>query len=127
MTRIQKGGIAMEAYVNKYSKESFIHIREIGPYKMLLLTPKGEIKSLESSLFYGPFEGDENSLIERGVITRQQSAAYKTYIEDRKEERKENWELIIEELKPWELDIFIGSLERELAKRREKQGGLNET
>jgi len=101
---------------NIYSGKYFIYIQYLGDGKLLLVTPNAEIKALEGHLFQESFEEDENTLISQGLTSVQQIRKYRLYKENRKEDRYERWEYIIDEMTPRE----FSELERWLESREEK-------
>ena len=67
---------------NKSSEKSFIYIEDINSDKALLVTPKGEIKSLEYSLFNVPEEKNTDYSLSQGLITKQQLKQYHEFIDN---------------------------------------------
>jgi len=67
---------------NKSSEKSFIYIEDINSDKALLVTPKGEIKSLEYSLFNVPEEKNTDYCLSQGLITKQQLKQYHEFIDN---------------------------------------------
>ncbi len=67
---------------NKTSEKSFIYIEDIDTDKALLVTPKGEIKPLEHSLFDAPEEKDKDYCLSQGLIAKQQLKLYHEFIDN---------------------------------------------
>jgi hypothetical protein len=61
---------------NKTSGKSFIYIEDIDTDRALLVTPEGEIKPLEYSLFDEPEEENKEHCLSQKLITKQQLKQY---------------------------------------------------
>ncbi|MGD9307159.1 MAG: hypothetical protein PVF79_23045 [Desulfobacterales bacterium] len=70
----------MDIYKNKASGKYFIHIEDIENGEALFVTPSGELKFLELSLFEIQEPVDEDSLLRRGLITQLQVERYNKYV-----------------------------------------------
>jgi len=69
-------------YINKSSGEKFIFIENIETDKVRLITPQGEIKSLEINFFEEYGEKSEAYLLSHKLITKKQIELYHSVIED---------------------------------------------
>ncbi len=70
----------MEICKNKTSGKTFIYLDDDDNDRALLVTPQGEIKSLELKLFSDfAEEQDEQHLLSSGLITDAQYVSYKNY------------------------------------------------
>jgi hypothetical protein len=69
-------------YKNKSSGEKFIFIENIETDKVRLITPQGEIKSLEINFFEEYAEKSEAYLLSHKLITKKQIDLYHSVIED---------------------------------------------
>jgi hypothetical protein len=97
----------MEICINKRSGKYFIFIQNIDLDKRLVVTPIGEIKSLEDKHFSEPIDKDENFLLPEYMITKQQYETYKKHKKNRDDEQTEEFLLKFEALDPWEQKRFI--------------------
>jgi hypothetical protein len=70
----------MDIFKNKASGKYFIHIEDIENGESLFVTPLGELKILEVSLFESQEHVDEDSLLRRGLITQLQVERYQKYM-----------------------------------------------
>ena len=70
----------MDIFKNKASGRYFIHIEDIEHGEALFVTPVGELKVLELSLFESQEPVDEDSLLRRGLITQLQIERYYKYL-----------------------------------------------
>jgi hypothetical protein len=70
----------MDIFKNKASGKYFIHIEDIENGESLFVTPLGELKILEVSLFESQEHVDEDSLLRRGLITQLQVERYHKYM-----------------------------------------------
>lgn len=70
----------MDIFKNKASGKYFIHIEDIENGEALFVTPLGELKFLELSLFESQEPVDEDSLLRRGLITQLQVERYNKYV-----------------------------------------------
>jgi hypothetical protein len=70
----------MDIFKNKASGKYFIHIEDIENGVALFVTPLGEFKILELSLFESQEHVDEDSLLGRGLITQLQVERYHKYM-----------------------------------------------
>jgi hypothetical protein len=73
-------GLTMDIFKNKASGKYFIHIEDIENGEALFVTPLGELKFLELSLFESQEPVDEDSLLRRGLITQLQVERYNKYV-----------------------------------------------
>lgn len=73
---------SIQLYKNKSSGEKFIFIENIGTDKVRLITPQGEIKSLEGNFFEEHGEEDEAYLLNHELINKKQIDLYHSVIED---------------------------------------------
>ena len=71
----------MDIYKNKASGKYFIHVEDTNQGKALFITPQGEIKSLELSLFESLESMDEDCFLQRGLISQLQAERYHKYVE----------------------------------------------
>jgi hypothetical protein len=62
----------MKICENKNTGQFFIHIDDLSPDKRLLVTPEGQVKSLQADLFYDPFEADEIDFHDKHLVTDKQ-------------------------------------------------------
>jgi hypothetical protein len=69
----------MDIFKNKASGKYFIHIEDIENRQALFVTPMGELKILELSLFKSQEPVDEDSFLKRGLITQLQVEKYHKY------------------------------------------------
>jgi hypothetical protein len=69
----------MDIFKNKVSGKYFIHIEDIENEEALFVTPLGELKVLELSLFESQEPVDEDSFLRRGLITQLQVERYHKY------------------------------------------------
>ena len=67
---------------NKTSGKSFIYIEDIDTDRALLVTPEGEIKPLEYSLFDEPEEENKERCLSQKLITKQQLKQYHEFIDN---------------------------------------------
>jgi hypothetical protein len=111
-------GRAMEICINKCSNKYFIFVQNIEDGKRLLITPFGEIKTLEERHFLEPIDEDEYLLLSEGLITKQQYEAYQIYKRNRGHEQVEGFMFIFENLDPWHQQRFLHDL-------RKRVGGEN--
>jgi hypothetical protein len=72
----------IQLYKNKSSGENFIFIDNVGTDRIRLITPQGELKSLESNFFEESSEEDEADLLNNHLITKKQVDLYHSIIED---------------------------------------------
>jgi hypothetical protein len=73
----------MEICKNKTTGKTFIYLDEKENGKALMITPAGEVKSLEESLFKDLVEVDDHrSLLIEGDITPAQINVYKRYYQN---------------------------------------------
>lgn len=79
----------MRVYKNKHSGKFFIFIEDLNDRKVLLVTPRNEIKALEQSLFAEGVEIVRNVLHSSRLVTTKQVIAYEAYHRDRKRESDE--------------------------------------
>jgi hypothetical protein len=70
----------MDIFKNKASGKHFIHIEDVENGESLFVTPLGELKILEVSLFESQEHVDEDSLLRRGLITQLQVERYQKYM-----------------------------------------------
>jgi hypothetical protein len=70
----------MDIFKNKASSKYFIHIEDIESGEALFVTPDGDLKVLELSLFESQEPVDEDSLLRRGLITQLQVERYNNYV-----------------------------------------------
>ena len=70
----------MDIFKNKASSKYFIHIEDIESGEALFVTPDGDLKVLELSLFESQEPVDEDSLLSRGLITQLQVERYNKYV-----------------------------------------------
>jgi hypothetical protein len=70
----------MDIFKNKASGKYFIHIEDLENGEALFVTPLGEIKILELSLFESQEHVDEDSLLRQGLITQLQAERYHKYM-----------------------------------------------
>jgi hypothetical protein len=73
-------GLKMDIFKNKASGKYFIHIEDIETGEALFVTPMGELRVLELSLFESQEHVDEDSLLRRGLITQLQVERYHKYM-----------------------------------------------
>jgi hypothetical protein len=78
----------IEVCSNKNNGRFFIYIGELAGNKYKLVTPVGEIKTLEQHLFNQVEERKTKESIEKGVITQKQHSVYKTYERSEEEIQK---------------------------------------
>jgi hypothetical protein len=100
----------MDICKNKHSGHYFIFIRNVGTDKMLLVTPKGTIKSLEKKHFSAPLYIGEHIILSEEQIARSQYEAYQTYEKNRGEELAEEFLLLCKRLAPDKLRLLFESL-----------------
>ena len=86
----------MKVCQNRATKEYFIYIERNGNGKGIFVTPKCEVKSLKSDLFFSPEEGGEDYFLSRGLVTENQIEKYREEISwrknfDKKQESAERW------------------------------------
>lgn len=79
----------MRVYKNKHSGKFFIFIEDLNDRKVLLVTPRNEIKVLERSLFAEGVEIVRNVLHSSQLVTTKQVIAYEAYHRDRKRDSDE--------------------------------------
>jgi hypothetical protein len=79
----------VRVYKNKHSGRYFIFIEDLNNRKVLLVTPRNEIKALERSLFAEGVEIVRNVLHSSQLVTMKQVIAYEAYHRDRKRESDE--------------------------------------
>jgi hypothetical protein len=70
----------MDIFKNKASSKYFIHIEDIESGEALFVTPDGDLKVLELSLFESQEPVDEDSLLRRGLVTQLQVERYNNYV-----------------------------------------------
>jgi hypothetical protein len=70
----------MDILKNKASGKYFIHIEDMEDGSALFVTPLGELKVLELSLFERHEPVDEESFLRRGLITQHQVGRYHKYL-----------------------------------------------
>ena len=70
----------MDIFKNKASGKYFIHIEDMETGGALFVTPLGELKVLELSLFESQEPVDEESFLRRGLITQLQVERYHKYL-----------------------------------------------
>jgi hypothetical protein len=77
------GGVIkkMDIYKNKASGKLFIHVEDTDKGKAIFITPQGEFKSLELSLFESQESMDEDCFMQRGLISQIQVERYHKYVE----------------------------------------------
>ncbi len=75
-----------EYYLNKSSGLPFIHIEEIDKLKGRFVTPHCKIRTLEYSIFDGPYDEEEDACPE---ILEDQRNRYQKYLEDKEEDETE--------------------------------------
>ena len=102
----------MDVCVNEHTGNYFIFIQYIGD-KMLLITPTGEMKSLEDRFFSEPTDKDENALLLANLITDSQIESYQTYKKNRDEEQMEWFMSLFEELTSWQKKDLLEKISNE--------------
>ncbi|MCK4487153.1 MAG: hypothetical protein KAU38_10380 [Desulfobacterales bacterium] len=102
----------METWKNKASRKYFIYIEDTGHEEALLITPRGEIRSLEKRLF------EEAATEDEGTITELQRKRYKEYIDTRKQDAKNRLEHIIAEMSRSELAELERHIDKKIRLRR---------
>jgi hypothetical protein len=102
----------MEIWRNKVSGKLFVFLEDTGQKEGLFVTPVGEIKSLEKSLF------EEIITEEQTGITEPQEKRYKEYIEKRKVYIASRIVDMISEMEPYDLEEFIQRVKRKEERRR---------
>ena len=70
----------MDIYKNKASGKYFIHVEDTEKGKAIFITPQGEIKTLELSLFEILESMDEDCFLKRGLISQIQVERYHKYV-----------------------------------------------
>jgi hypothetical protein len=65
-------GEDMKICQNKNTGQFFIHVDDVSPDKRLLVTPEGQVKSLQADLFSDPFEADEVDFRDKHLVTDEQ-------------------------------------------------------
>ena len=70
----------MNLFVNKSSGKYFIHIEDVGKGEALFITPLGDLKFLELSLFAGQESVDEDMNSLKGLVTPLQIERYHQYM-----------------------------------------------
>jgi hypothetical protein len=98
---------------NKVSGKYFIFLGDTGQDEGLFVTPLGEIKSLEKSLFEEVVDEDE------ATITKPQEQRFHEYIEKRRVYIASRIVDMIAEMAPYDLDEFVRRV-REKEDRRHK-------
>ena len=109
----------MRVCKNKSSGKHFIYIQRTGKNEALLVTPKGEIKSLKLHLFEALEEKDEDYLLSNGTITENQLEKWTQYRKDRSEDIIESSVIQAEELSPYQRKRLIKELEKDLNDEKE--------
>lgn len=99
----------MEVWKNKATGDYFIYLREEGD-NITLITPMGDIKTLDYDFFEGPFHKDEKTLIDNGLVKQQQIEKYQIYIKMNEEEQKELLAYAFEGMTPSDIDDLLNDL-----------------
>ena len=73
----------IQLYKNKSSDKNFIFLEDIGRGKANLITPQGQIKPLEISLFEEQEGKEEDYLLKHGLITPLQLECYHGFVEEK--------------------------------------------
>jgi len=71
----------MEIFKNKASGKYFIHAEDMVKSEALFITPLGELKFLELSLFESQEQMDEDCFLRLGLVTQLQVERYHNYME----------------------------------------------
>jgi hypothetical protein len=93
------------------SGKYFILIENIDDEKSIFVTPQNKIKILGRDFFDEEFEGEEAIFFSNGLLTKSQINRYNSYKFDRKEEKSENFRLLIEDMAPWQRKKLLRQLE----------------
>ena len=103
----------IEFCINKSSGKYFIYIQHSGEKEALLITPLGEIKSLNMDLFELPEENDANRLLSEGLVTEKQIERWKLYNEYRAQDKIEHAQILAEQCTIEQLEQLLNEWEQE--------------